>query len=155
MSSKWTDRAIIKHALQLMENLSMPDPRTLFAAIIAVSEDGASSSPWHDVTEESDGNSFASPVSRSIEHRVAGDSAHSVRFNMQHEDEHLRAGWRPPHRSGGQSAATVSPLTALSIAIVSNSVVLQTTRYPRCAGRRPGNTSLTAHCTIYWLTCDL
>jgi hypothetical protein len=65
MSSKWTDRAILKHALQLMENLSMPDPRTLFAAIIAVSEDGASSSPWHDVTEESDGNSFASPVSRS------------------------------------------------------------------------------------------
>jgi hypothetical protein len=38
MSSKWTDRAIIKNALQMMESLAVPDRRTLFCAIIAVSD---------------------------------------------------------------------------------------------------------------------
>jgi hypothetical protein len=58
---------------------------------------------------------------------------------MQHGNEQLLGGcWRSLSRPGRQSDATVSPLTALSIAIVSNSTVLQTTRYPRCAGRRPG-----------------
>jgi hypothetical protein len=38
MSSKWTDRAIIKNALQMMDGLAVPDRHTLFAAIFAVGD---------------------------------------------------------------------------------------------------------------------
>ncbi len=38
MSSKWTDRAIIKNALQMMDGLAVPDRRTLFCVIFAVGD---------------------------------------------------------------------------------------------------------------------
>jgi hypothetical protein len=38
MSSKWTDRAIIKNALQMMDGVAVPDRHTLFAAIFAVAD---------------------------------------------------------------------------------------------------------------------
>ena len=40
MSSKWTDRAIIKNALQTMDSLAVPDRHTLFAAIFVVADHG-------------------------------------------------------------------------------------------------------------------
>ena len=60
---------------------------------------------------------------------------------MQRANERL-LWWSLSRLLAQSSNETATPLTALSIAIVSNSTIIQSSRYPRCAARRPGKASL-------------